>query len=177
MNRGLALLLGTTVALGFALPAAAQRVSVPRGLPASAALLLRYDANHDGKVTRAELEAGLKADYARADTNHDGCIDPAEMRAENDRRLSRDGDQATPLKDWNLDGCVDMAEFAGAARSYFNFVDRNKDNLVTTAELRGPSMPLPVPKETYGQKAQQRAEKQAQTEATPDQSVIPGVSF
>src|SRR5690242_14954522 len=82
---------------------AAQRL--PAGLPARAALLLRYDANHDGVVTREEMEAGLKADFAGADTNGDGCLGPAEVRAENDRRLARDGAEASPLVDWNLDGC------------------------------------------------------------------------
>jgi len=44
-------------------------------------ILLRYDANHDGSVTRAEMEAGLRADFAAADTNHDGVITLAELDA------------------------------------------------------------------------------------------------
>ncbi|SRR6266478_5550753 len=119
---------------------AAERL--PPGLPASAALLLRFDANHDGTVTREEMEAGLKADYAAADTNGDGCLNPAEVRAENERRLRRDGPQASPVVDWNLDGCVDMKEFSTAAHSYFDLADRTKDGRVTELELRGPSMPL-----------------------------------
>src|SRR5438270_9583680 len=99
------------LAAGLAAPSqAAQRL--PAGLPASAALLLRYDANHDGIVTRDEMEAGLKADFGAADANGDGCLDPGEVRSENQRRLSRDGVQASPLVDWNLDGCVDFREFA-----------------------------------------------------------------
>src|SRR5450755_3666416 len=97
-----ALTLALNVAVGSE---AAQRV--PAGLPASAALLLRYDADHDGVVTKAEMEAGLKADFAAADTNGDGCLDPSEVRAENLARSTRDGAQASPLLDWNLDGCVD----------------------------------------------------------------------
>jgi hypothetical protein len=123
--------------------AAAQRV--PAGLPPSAALLLRYDANHDGVVTREEMEAGLKADFAAADANHDGCLDPAEVRAENERRLTRDGEQASPLVDWNLDGCVDMKEFGNTVRSYFDLADRLKNGRVTLVELRGPSMPMAAP--------------------------------
>ena len=119
---------------------AAERL--PPGLPASAALLLRFDANHDGTVTREEMEAGLKADYAAADTNGDGCLNPAEVRAENERRLRRDGPQASPVVDWNLDGCVDMKEFGTAAHSYFDLADRTRDGRVTALELRGPSMPL-----------------------------------
>jgi len=119
---------------------AAQRL--PAGLPPSAALLLRYDTNHDGIITREEMETGLKADFEAADSNHDSCLDPAEVRIENQRRLARDGAQASPLVDWNLDGCVDAREFGNTVRSYFDLADRTKDGKVTQVELRGPSMPI-----------------------------------
>jgi hypothetical protein len=88
------------------------------------------------------MEAGLKADFAAADTNGDGCLGPAEVRAENDRRLARDGAEASPLVDWNLDGCVDLKEFGNTVRSYFDLADKTKDGQVTQLELRGPSMPI-----------------------------------
>src|SRR5262245_51178546 len=119
---------------------AAERL--PAGLPASAALLLRYDADKDGFVTKEEMEAGLKADYAAADTNSDGCLDAAEVRAENAMRLRRDSSQASPLVDWNLDRCVDLREFSNTAHSYFDLADRTKDGRVSQLELRGPSMPV-----------------------------------
>jgi Ca2+-binding EF-hand superfamily protein len=115
---------------------------MPAGLPASAALLLRYDADHDGVITRAEMETGLKADFAAADTNGDGCLDPAEVRAENQARLTRDGAEASPLVDWNLDGCVDAREFGNTVHSYFELADKTKDGKVSMIELRGPSAPL-----------------------------------
>src|SRR5262245_15195221 len=118
---------------------------LPAGVPAAAQLLLRYDANSDGIVTRDEMEAGLKADFAAADENGDGCLNPAEVRAENNRRLTRDGVAASPLRDWNLDGCVDIKEFSNTAHSYFDLVDKSKDGKVTMAELRGPSMPIAPP--------------------------------
>lgn len=134
-------------ALGFAVcftgAFAAQRL--PAGVPASALLLLRYDANHDGTITKEEMEIGLKADFDAADENHDGCLDPSEVRAENQRRLERDGPEASPLNDWNLDGCVDMREFGNTVHSYFQLADKTKDGKVSQAELRGPSMPLAPP--------------------------------
>ena len=136
----------TLIALG----AAEATERLPPGLPATAALLLRYDANHDGVVTREEMEAGLKADFAAADVNGDGCLDPAEVRAENQRRLAHDGAQASPVVDWNLDGCVDPREFGNTVRSYFDLVDKKKDGHVTLVELRGPSMPIaPRPDATH----------------------------
>jgi hypothetical protein len=136
--RAIAVVFAATAAVtaGYA----AERL--PPGVPASAALLLRYDGNHDGIITRDEMEAGLKADFAAADTNGDACLDPGETRAENQRRLGRDGAQASPLVDWNLDGCVDFREFANTVHSYFDLVDKKKDGRVTLIELRGPSMPI-----------------------------------
>ena len=119
---------------------AAERL--PPGLPPSAALLLRFDADKDGIVTKDEMDAGLKTDYATADSNSDGCINPSEVRAENTQRLRRDASQASPLVDWNLDGCVDIREFGNTAHSYFDLADRTKDGRVSQLELRGPAMPV-----------------------------------
>jgi len=44
----------------------------------NAAMLLRYDANHDGTVTRDELIRGLKAEFAAHDTHHNACLDAEE---------------------------------------------------------------------------------------------------
>jgi hypothetical protein len=115
---------------------------LPPGLPPSAALLLRFDGDKDGSVTKDEMEAGLKADYAAADSNSDNCIDAAEVRVENAMRLRRDTSQASPLVDWNLDRCVDLREFSNTAHSYFDLADRTKDGRVSQLELRGPAMPL-----------------------------------
>src|SRR5258706_11393783 len=78
---------------------------LPAGLPASAALLLRYDADHDGNITKAEMEAGLKLDFAAADSNHNDCLDPGEVRAENERRVARDGRQGPPPGALDPQGC------------------------------------------------------------------------
>jgi Ca2+-binding EF-hand superfamily protein len=153
-------------AAGIGTAYAAQRL--PAGLPPSAALLLRYDANHDGVVTREEMEAGLKADFAAADKNGDGCLDVAETRAENQRRLARDGAEASPLVDWNLDGCVDFKEFANTAHSYFDLLDKTKNGKVTLQELRGPSMPIP-PRPAPG-KPQESPPPQSAQNAAPANS-------
>ncbi len=122
-------------------PAAAQ---APQGLPPTAAILMRFDTDGDMTITRAEMEAGVRADFAAADLDHNNCLNANETRLENENRLRREGGQATPAKDWNVDGCVNLQEFAGAVRSYFTFVDKTKDGTVTMTELRGPSMPMPV---------------------------------
>jgi hypothetical protein len=45
------------------------------------AMLAEADANHDGKVSRAELDAAPATLFDRADTNHDGFVDKAELGA------------------------------------------------------------------------------------------------
>ena len=131
---------GAALAACLALPAAAQV-----GLPPSTVLLLPFDADNDGIITRAELDAGIEAEYRTADTNGDGCLDGEEIRAENDRRLEKAGAQATPVIDWNLSGCADAAEFGSAFRTYFDFVDRPRDGRLTRVELGGPAMPVAPP--------------------------------
>ncbi|MBI1359539.1 MAG: calcium-binding protein [Alphaproteobacteria bacterium] len=42
--------------------------------------LLRFDANNDGKVTRAEVSTAEKSRFAEADANKDGFVTPDEMR-------------------------------------------------------------------------------------------------
>ncbi len=97
--------------------------------------LLKYDANHDGTVTKAEMDAGLKAEFNAADTDDDGCLKSDQVRAINERRIRELGSTATPLIDWNQDGCVDFNEFAGPARSLFTAMDRNEDGKLDPKEL------------------------------------------
>jgi uncharacterized membrane protein YgcG len=99
-------------------------------------ILLRYDANHDGSVTRSEVEAGLKTDFAAADTNHDGVLELDEVRAVNDKRWSEDASASSPLVDWNHDGVVDFDEFAATARSLFEQMDTDGNGVLSPAELR-----------------------------------------
>ncbi|HXM00841.1 MAG TPA: hypothetical protein VN932_13005 [Rhizomicrobium sp.] len=99
------------------------------------AILTKYITNKDGSLTRAQMEAGLRADFAAADTDHDGHLDEAEVRAVNQQRLQLDQSTASPLVDWNHDGYVDFQEFSANARSLFDELDRDGDGTLTAAEL------------------------------------------
>ncbi len=104
-------------------------------------LLTKYDANHDGTITRAEMEEGLRKEFDAADTNHDGKLDPDEVAAVNAQRWNEDKSTASTIVDWNQDGFVDFNEFAATARSLFADIDRNGDGQLTPDELkayRGP---------------------------------------
>ena len=99
-------------------------------------LLQRYDTNHDGTITREELEAGLKADFDAADTNHDGRLDADEVAAVNAQRWNDYKSTATTIVDWNQDGYVDFNEFAAAPRSLFEQLDRDGDGKLSPKEWR-----------------------------------------
>jgi hypothetical protein len=106
-------------------------------------MLLRY-AGPDGRLTRAQLEAGLRKDFDAADLNHDGVLEQDEVRAVNQERWKEDQSAISPLQDWNGDGVVDFAEFAATARALFNEYDRDGNGVLTPNELRpGGAAPQP----------------------------------
>jgi hypothetical protein len=108
-------------------------------------ILEHYDANHDGTVTRAEMEAGLKAEFDAADKKHTGCLDPDETEAVNEQRWSEGLSTTSTIVDWNHDGCVDFKEFANTARSLFDELDRNGDGQLTPDELHPGKKPAVKP--------------------------------
>jgi len=98
-------------------------------------MLVKYDANRDGTLTRAELEAGLKADFDKDDADHSGCLNKDEVRAINQRRWEEDRSASSPLVDFKGLGCIDFDEFAAAPRSLFDQMDANADGKLTPDEL------------------------------------------
>ena len=102
--------------------------------PASA-MLTKYDANHDGSVTRAELDAGLRADFAAADVKHTGCLDEDETRAINEQRYAADQSTYSPLVDFKGKGCIDFDEFAATPISLFDTLDRDNNGVLSPKEL------------------------------------------
>ncbi|HTO40013.1 MAG TPA: hypothetical protein VL026_03485 [Rhizomicrobium sp.] len=133
----LLLLIAVSVALSACGSSHTPRPNQPRPAEWHPArdLLTKYDSNHDGTVTKAELEAGLKAEFDVADPNHTGCLAAAEVTTINEKRWQEQGSTATPLIDWNQDGCIDLNEYAGTARSLFTEMDRNADGKLAPEEL------------------------------------------
>jgi Ca2+-binding EF-hand superfamily protein len=99
-------------------------------------IVLAYDANHDGTVTRAELEQGLRAEFAKVDARGKGCLDADQARAVNQERWAKDQSTYSPLVDFKGNGCIDFGEFAAQPRSLFEQMDTNGDGKVTPEELR-----------------------------------------
>lgn len=112
----------------------------------NAGALLKYDANQDGTLTRAELITGLKAEFAVHDTHHNGCLDEEQTEAINQDRVATDQSIATPIVDWNQDGCIDYTEFSAAPYSLFDQMDTNRDGKITPQEF-GKKPPAAKPDE------------------------------
>ena len=106
------------------------------GWHSQTASLVRFDANHDGTLTKAELLAGLRAEFNAADTSGKNCLNPDQARAINEQRVQQDASQATPLVDWNQDNCIDFTEYSAAALSLFATLDKNEDGQLSPDELR-----------------------------------------
>lgn len=126
--------------------ASAEPARKPR--PRESLGLVRFDANSDGAVLRAELEQGLTADFKKEDVNGDEALDVVEMRALNDR--IRTEKSSSPVFDWNADGQLVYSEFASQWRTLFQRSDINGDGTVDDEELQGKRRemkprPLPTP--------------------------------
>jgi hypothetical protein len=99
-------------------------------------------ADKQGVVTRAAMEAGLRADFAAADADHNGCLDSNEVRAVNAERWKESESTASPLIDFKHNGCVDFDEFAATPRSLFDQLDKKGQGRLTPKELH-PGRPVP----------------------------------
>ncbi|MEM9600398.1 MAG: calcium-binding protein [Pseudomonadota bacterium] len=109
-------------------------------------LFERLDANGDGSVTFAEIEADRKEAFARLDANGDGVLGASELDALNDRGLAqadvprrgRNGRVQTDRlyrMDRNRDGRITLNEFDGPQGSLLDRADFNGDGTVERAEF------------------------------------------
>ena len=97
---------------GFTKPEAHKRRGTPDRLVAGGGLFLSFDTDGDGRITRAELEAGTAAAFAKADANGDGHLTAFEQIKWAESLPTRDDTLANPVRfDPNLDRRVSPEEF------------------------------------------------------------------
>ena len=100
--------------------AASVAVAQPAGRPGPGGPfgLLAFDANADGKVTRAEFDAAQKAHFGQIDANKDGTATPEEFKAFREAQAVKIKAERTQERFAALDadgnGQVSSAEFAKA---------------------------------------------------------------
>jgi hypothetical protein len=104
-------------------------------------MLEKYVTNKDGSLTHAQMEAGLRKDFAAADKDHTGCLNADETRSINEERLAADQSTASPLVDFTGRGCIDFDTYANTPRSLFQALDRDSNNVLTAQELH-PWLPV-----------------------------------
>jgi len=99
------------------------------------------DADKDGKLTYAEMEAHRKAEFAAADTNGDGVLSPEELSA---RALARFQEKLGERTQGMLDtmdndgnGSLSEAEMGeGPGMRNFARIDADNDGFVTRDEIQ-----------------------------------------
>ena len=99
-------------------PGGAMRAPEGVGLVSPGALVFAsFDANHDGKVTKAEIEAGAASAFTIADKNKDGVITGFEQTDWAAAMGGLPDILANPMTfDVDLDNKVSPSEFAAALR-------------------------------------------------------------
>jgi EF hand len=76
--------------------------------------LLAMDANADGKLTRAEFDAGQRARFAEIDANKDGTATPEEFKAFHESRREEMSKIRFAAIDTDKNGQLSPAELAAA---------------------------------------------------------------
>jgi len=92
------------------------------------------DTNGDGKVTLAEYKASRAGLLMRGDANKDGKLSKAEAEAVTGGRGPGGGGGMFAMLDANKDGFVARAEIETASERRFRSQDANKDGVLSAAE-------------------------------------------
>lgn len=115
-----------------------------------------YDTDHDGKVTRAEFDAGRADRFRATDANHDGWVSEEEYVGEYEVRLEKqlaasDRDEEKKVEerqrqmrqahvrfgvlDRDKDGKMVQAEYDTSGSRAFAEQDDDKDGTITAADV------------------------------------------
>jgi Ca2+-binding EF-hand superfamily protein len=100
------------------------------------AMLDKADADHDGRITRAEFIDARKAMFDKLDRNHDGVVSQDDFgRLRRFRPKAADQlDAFIRGVDADHDGRVTQAELDSAPTTLFDLMDTNHDGAIDQAE-------------------------------------------
>ena len=105
------------------------------GADASGVCLLgAFSRQADGSVSRADLDAGIKAGFAQADANGDGALDFGETARLNDAKTGTC--DVTPFIDWSGTGLIGLDNYGARYLTAFDQADVNEDGVVTVVEMQ-----------------------------------------
>lgn len=118
--------------MGKAAPAQGHRS--PRGGSRGAGnFCARDDLNHDGKVTRAELDQALHQQFAAASKS--GTLTKDQFESMQHSRAAATSGRGFQRLDTNHDGKLTLQEFAASQQKAFARMDRNGDGTITRDEM------------------------------------------
>ena len=108
----------------------------------------KMDADKNGQVTRAEVEAfdrgaavanaraRAQATFSQLDSDRNGQLSQAEFFKLITGTPAVDGRPLIGKLDTNKDGQISLIEHRGGKLAYFDQIDRDKDGVVSTAEMK-----------------------------------------
>lgn len=119
------------------IPAIIASLLMVAAAPAAAQDITRADANHDGRITRAEFLAARNASFAQFDRNGDGVISQADIGrfARFRPDLAARFTDLIANADANHDGQVTRDELAVAPAPVFDRADANHDGVIEPNEI------------------------------------------
>jgi hypothetical protein len=98
-------------------------------------MLTELDADKDGAVTRAEIEAHQAARVAEIDADKNGAISAEELSAHHERMRQKHMAERLKAMDANADGSVSVDEFQAAHAWRMARLDRNGDGQIDAYEM------------------------------------------
>jgi len=101
-----------------------------------AVMLSGFDSNGDARITRAEAEAGVARSFASVDTDRKGSLGYIEFADWAERWLGDRNALPSPFEtDSDGDNRITLAELQAKIASIFTRLDRDKNGVLTHAEL------------------------------------------
>lgn len=104
-----------------------------RGSRGGGVFCARDDLNHDGKVTRAELDQALHQQFAAAAKG--GTLNKDQFTSMQSTRASATSQRAFQRLDGNHDGKLTLDEFSASQHRTFARMDKNNDGVITRDEM------------------------------------------
>lgn len=144
-----AFILGAAIS-GAAIGQAAPNANVPRTdyIATMDVEFRKMDADKNGQVTRAEIEAydravavgnaraRAQATFIALDVDKNGQLSPVEFLKLVTGTPPADGRPLIAKLDLNKDGQISLIEHRAGKLSYFDQIDTDKDGVVTVAEMK-----------------------------------------